>query len=65
MTIKIFAVAMFAYFFLQVLVLIHGKRWDLLNTPMVILQDGGELCDQPLSELPNEVWQDFQKSFLN
>lgn len=32
---------------------------------MVILQDGGELCDQPLSELPNEVWRDFQKSFLN
>jgi Ni/Fe-hydrogenase subunit HybB-like protein len=31
---KICAVAMFAYFFLQVLVFIHGKRWDLLNTPM-------------------------------
>ena len=30
----------------------------------VILQDGGELCDQPLSELPNEVWMDFQKSFV-
>ena len=35
------------------------------ETSMVILQDGGELCDQPLSELPDEVWQDFQKSFLN
>lgn len=32
---------------------------------MTILQDGGELRDQPLSELPFEVWQDFQKSFLN
>jgi len=32
---------------------------------MLILQDGGELCDKPLSELPSEVWQDFQKSFLN
>jgi Ni/Fe-hydrogenase subunit HybB-like protein len=31
---KICAVAMFAYFFLQVLVFIHGKRWDLINTPM-------------------------------
>jgi Ni/Fe-hydrogenase subunit HybB-like protein len=31
---KICAVAMFAYFFLQVLVFIHGKRWDLLSTPM-------------------------------
>lgn len=32
---------------------------------MVILQDGGELRDKPLSELPDEIWQDFQKSFLN
>jgi len=31
---KICAVAMFAYFFLQVLVFVHGKRWDLLNSPM-------------------------------
>jgi glycine cleavage system H protein len=32
---------------------------------MVILQDGGELCDRPLSDLPPEVWHDFQKSFLD
>lgn len=25
---------LFAYFFLQVLVFIHGKKWDLLDTPM-------------------------------
>ena len=31
---KICAGAMFAYFFLQLLVFIHGKRWDLLSTPM-------------------------------
>jgi Ni/Fe-hydrogenase subunit HybB-like protein len=31
---KICAVAMFAYFFLQVLVFVHGNRWDLLTTPM-------------------------------
>ena len=31
----------------------------------IILQDGGELRDQPLSELPNEVWQDFQQDFLS
>jgi len=31
---KICAVAMFAYFFLQVLVFVHGKHWDLLATPM-------------------------------
>lgn len=35
------------------------------ETAMLILQDGGELCDRPLSELPEAVWQDFQKSFLN
>jgi glycine cleavage system H protein len=28
------------------------------------LQDGGELCDNTLSELPNEIWQDFDKDFL-
>lgn len=32
---------------------------------LVILQDGGEICSQPLSELPAEVWNDFQKSFLD
>jgi len=32
---------------------------------MVTLQDGGELIDRPLSEMPDEVWQDFQRSFLN
>jgi glycine cleavage system H protein len=31
---------------------------------MQILQDGGELLDQPLSELPNDVWLDFQEDFL-
>jgi len=31
---RICAGAMFAYFFLQVLVFIHEKHWDLLNTPM-------------------------------
>ncbi len=31
---KICAIAMFAYFFLQILVFVHGKHWDLLDTPM-------------------------------
>lgn len=35
------------------------------ESSMVALQDGGELIDKPLAELPDEVWQDFQKSFLN
>lgn len=32
---------------------------------LLTLQDGGELCDNTLSELPDEVWKDFQKDFLN
>jgi glycine cleavage system H protein len=35
------------------------------ESSVLIMQDGGELINQPLSELPDEVWQDFQKSFLN
>jgi len=31
---KICTGSMFVYFFLQLLVFIHGKRWDLINTPM-------------------------------
>ncbi|HEY9113304.1 MAG TPA: NrfD/PsrC family molybdoenzyme membrane anchor subunit [Bacteroidales bacterium] len=31
---KICAVTMFAYFFLQVLIFVHGQHWNLLNTPM-------------------------------
>ena len=32
---------------------------------MVIMQEGGELLDNPLSEMPNDVWQDFQAQFLD
>jgi hypothetical protein len=28
------------------------------------MQEGGELRNQPLSELPEEVWNDFQEKFL-
>ena len=35
------------------------------DSSAVILQDGGELCNQPLSELPNEIWQEFQQDFLS
>ncbi|MBU1013424.1 MAG: polysulfide reductase NrfD [Bacteroidetes bacterium] len=31
---KVCAVTMFAYFFLQILVFVHGQHWDLLNTSM-------------------------------
>ncbi len=35
------------------------------ETAMVIMQEGGELSDNPLSEMPIEVWNDFQVLFLN
>jgi glycine cleavage system H protein len=31
---------------------------------MVILQEGGELADNPLSGMPGEIWQDFQQQFM-
>ena len=31
---------------------------------MVILQDGGELCDHSLSAFPDAIWKDFEKEFL-
>lgn len=35
-----------------------------MGTSQVILQDGGEMCDNPLSELPGEAWLDFEDKFL-
>jgi glycine cleavage system H protein len=32
---------------------------------MLILQDGGEICDHSLSAFPNEIWRDFESEFLN
>ncbi len=31
----------------------------------IVLQDGGELLDQPLTGLPDEIWKDFQDEFLS
>ena len=35
------------------------------GTSLAVLQDGGELVDNSLSNLPDELWRDFQKEFLN
>jgi glycine cleavage system H protein len=35
------------------------------ETSKVILQEGGELLDNPLSSMPVEVWKDFQTQFLD
>ncbi len=32
---------------------------------MIMLQDGGEIRENILSELPDEVWENFQEEFLN
>jgi glycine cleavage system H protein len=32
---------------------------------MILLQDGGEIRENVLSDLPKEVWEDFQQEFLN
>lgn len=32
---------------------------------LVIMQDGGELCDHTLSTFSGEIWKDFEKEFLN
>jgi hypothetical protein len=32
---------------------------------MIVLQDGGELAENSLSELPDDLWLDFQQEFLN
>jgi glycine cleavage system H protein len=36
-----------------------------MGTAGIILQDGGELRDNTLAELPDELWQDFQSNFLS
>ncbi len=35
------------------------------ESSMVIMQEGGELSDNPLSGMPKEVWRDFQTKFLD
>ncbi len=39
-----------------------GNGSTCLST--VVLQDGGELCAEPLAGLPGEIWQAFQEDFL-
>lgn len=35
------------------------------ESSLVIMQEGGELSDNPLSVMPKEVWQDFQTQFMD
>lgn len=34
------------------------------HTSSMVLQDGGELADHPLSSLPEKIWRDFENDFL-
>ena len=35
-----------------------------MDSPQLVMQDGGELVDQTLKNLPKEAWQNFQDEFL-
>lgn len=41
-----------------------SHRSLLTGSSMAVLQDGGELVDNILSDLPENVWTDFQDKFL-
>jgi len=42
----------------------HSLQKHYPETSMVVLQEGGELVDNPLKTMPPEVWEDFQENFL-
>jgi glycine cleavage system H protein len=43
---------------------LNMRKYSPIDSP-IILQDGGELSDNSLSGLSGELWQDFEKEFLN
>ena len=46
--------------------LARGPMRTLSSEPsMVLLQDGGEIRENVLSDLPDEVWENFQEEFLD
>lgn len=46
--------------FLSEAVYIHQNE-----TLPLVMQDGGELMDHPLNNMPESIWADFQEEFLN
>ncbi|MBU1370187.1 MAG: hypothetical protein KJ578_04240 [Bacteroidetes bacterium] len=42
-----------------------GQFSDKLQNQPVILQDGGEISPEILSEMPAAIWNDFQQAFLS
>ncbi|MBN1387230.1 MAG: glycine cleavage system protein H [Bacteroidales bacterium] len=45
--------------------LAHSLAEHSPETSRVLLQEGGELTDHPLSGMPAEVWKDFQEGFMD
>jgi len=45
--------------------MISSAKKHSLDTLKVFFQENGELYDQPLAELSDEIWQEFQVSFLS
>lgn len=41
------------------------KNYFTQQPPLVVMQDGGTLCDHILTGLSYEIWKDFEKEFLN
>jgi glycine cleavage system H protein len=44
---------------------LSGSAGFSSESARLVLQDGGELTDHTLSDLPVEIWQNFQDHFLN
>lgn len=45
--------------------LLTGSIHNLTLDGQMVMQDGGELLDQPLKDMPEQFWQEFQENFLN
>lgn len=44
---------------------VNSSETGNIETSGIILQDGGELRDHILADMPDALWKDFQKNFLN
>jgi glycine cleavage system H protein len=45
--------------------IVNSMNRNEVDRPGIILQDGGEIRDQTLAELPETLWKEFQDEFLN
>lgn len=45
--------------------IVNAAGKDSANLPGIVLQDGGEIREHTLAEMPAGLWKDFEDSFLN